>query len=99
MEEGQLRFTTQLENVTLADTHPYATNTQLALATHIPNQRLDQLDLPTRASFELSGEVTRLDMLDRYLATAFDGQGFGFPARGASPPARRSRMHALTKHR
>ncbi|BBI72893.2 hypothetical protein HAALTHF_25110n [Vreelandella aquamarina] len=82
VEEGQLRFTTQLENVTLADTHPYATNTQLALATHIPNQRLDQLDLPTRASFELSGEVTRLDMLDRYLATAFDGQGVRLSGQG-----------------
>ena len=73
--EGQLRFATQLEDVTLADTHPYATNTRLSLATHIPNQRLDQLDLPTGASLELSGEVTRLDMLDRYLATVFDGQG------------------------
>ncbi|BCA92623.1 hypothetical protein ACXGSL_12195 [Vreelandella aquamarina] len=83
VEEGQLRFTTQLENVTLADTHPYATNTQLALATHIPNQRLDQLDLPTRASFELSGEVTRLDMLDRYLATAFDGQGVRLSGQGS----------------
>ena len=83
VEEGQLRFTTQLEDVTLADTHPYATNTQLALATHIPNQRLDQLDLPTRASFELSGEVTRLDMLDRYLATAFDGQGVRLSGQGS----------------
>lgn len=83
VEEGQLRFTTQLEDVTLADTHPYATNTQLALATHIPNQRLDQLDLPTRASLELSGEVTRLDMLDRYLATAFDGQGVRLSGQGS----------------
>ncbi len=58
-------------------------NTQLALATHIPNQRLDQLDLPTRASFELSGEVTRLDMLDRYLATAFDGQGVRLSGQGS----------------
>lgn len=83
VEEGQLRFTTQLEDVTLADTHPYATNTQLALATHIPNQRLDQLDLPTRASLELSGEVTRLDMLDRYLATAFDGRGVRLSGQGS----------------
>jgi hypothetical protein len=83
VEEGQLRFTTQLEDVTLADTHPYATNTQLALATHIPNQRLDQLDLPTRVSLELSGEVMRLDMLDRYLATAFDGQGIRLSGQGS----------------
>lgn len=82
VEEGQLRFATQLEDVTLADTHPYATNTRLALATHIPNQRLDQLDLPTSASLELSGDVTRLDMLDRYLATAFDGQGIRLSGQG-----------------
>ncbi len=81
--EGQLRFATQLEDVTLADTHPYATNTRLSLATHIPNQRLDQLDLPTGASLELSGEVTRLDMLDRYLATAFDGQGVRLSGQGS----------------
>ncbi|XQU07902.1 hypothetical protein P4544_15195 [Halomonas sp. LY9] len=83
VEEGQLRFATQLEDVTLADTHPYATNTRLALSTHIPNQRLDQLDLPTSASLELSGEVTRLDMLDRYLATAFDGQGIRLSGQGS----------------
>lgn len=83
VEDGQLRFATQLEDVTLADTHPYATNTRLALATHITNQRLDQLDLPTGASLELSGEVTRLDMLDRYLATAFDGQGIRLSGQGS----------------
>ncbi|WP_404375442.1 hypothetical protein [Vreelandella aquamarina] len=82
VEEQQLRFTTQLEDVTLADSHPYATNTQLALATHIPNQRLDRLDLPTGASFELSGQVTRLDMLDRYLAPTFDGQGIRLSGQG-----------------
>ncbi|QHD50607.1 hypothetical protein [Vreelandella aquamarina] len=83
VEDRQLRFATQLEDVTLADTHPYATNTRLALSTHIPNQRLDQLDLPTGASLELSGEVTRLDMLDRYLATAFDGQGIRLTGQGS----------------
>ncbi|WP_311065042.1 hypothetical protein [Halomonas sp. DWK9] len=83
VEEGQLRFATQLEDVTLADTHPYATNTRLALATHIPNQRLDRLDLPTSASLELSGDVTRLDMLNRYLATAFDGQGIRLSGQGS----------------
>ncbi|GGC88985.1 hypothetical protein [Vreelandella lutescens] len=83
VEEGQLRFATQLEDVTLADTHPYATNTRLALSTHIPNQRLDQLDLPTSASLQLSGEVTRLDMLDRYLASAFDGQGIRLSGQGS----------------
>ncbi|WP_243470447.1 hypothetical protein [Vreelandella lionensis] len=83
VEDGQLRFATQLEDVTLADTYPYATNTRLALSTHIPNQRLDQLDLPTSASLELSGEVTRLDMFDRYLATAFDGQGIRLSGQGS----------------
>ena len=83
VEEGKLRFATQLEDVTLADTHPYATNTRLALATHIPNQRLDRLDLPTSASLELSGDVTRLDMLNRYLATAFDGQGIRLSGQGS----------------
>ena len=83
VEDRQLRFATQLEDVTLADTHPYATNTRLALSTHIPNQRLDQLDLPTGASLELSGEVTRLNMLDRYLATAFDGQGIRLSGQGS----------------
>ncbi|WP_404342890.1 hypothetical protein [Vreelandella venusta] len=83
VEDGQLRFATQLEDVTLADTHPYATNTRLALSTHIPNQRLDQLDLPTGASLELSGEITRLDMLDRYLASAFDGQGIRLSGQGS----------------
>ncbi|WP_083006554.1 hypothetical protein [Halomonas sp. GT] len=82
VENDELNFSTQLINVVLADTHPYATNTQLHLATSMPNQRLDQLDLPTGASLELQGEVTRLDMLDRYLAHTFDGQGVRLAGNG-----------------
>ncbi|HCA02693.1 MAG TPA: hypothetical protein DEO68_11035 [Halomonas campaniensis] len=82
VEDNKLNFSTQLINVVLADTHPYATNTQLHLATSMPNQRLDQLDLPTGASLELQGDVTRLDMLDRYLAHTFDGQGVRLEGNG-----------------
>lgn len=82
VEDNKLNFSTQLINVVLADTHPYATNTQLHLATSMPNQRLDQPDLPTGASLELQGDVTRLDMLDRYLAHTFDGQGVRLEGNG-----------------
>lgn len=82
VEDDELHFSTQLINVVLADTHPYAINTQLRLATNMPNQRLDQLDLPTGASLELQGEVSRLDMLDRYLAHTFDGQGVRLAGNG-----------------
>ncbi|MGP5309168.1 hypothetical protein [Vreelandella alkaliphila] len=82
VEDNKLNFSTQLINVVLADTHPYATNTQLHLATSMPNQRLDQLELPTGASLELQGDVTRLDMLDRYLAHTFDGQGVRLEGNG-----------------
>lgn len=82
VEDNKLNFSTQLINVVLADTHPYATNTQLHLATSMPNQRVDQLVLPTGASLELQGDVTRLDMLDRYLAHTFDGQGVRLEGNG-----------------
>lgn len=82
VEDNKLNFSTQLINVVLADTHPYATNTQLHLATSMPNQRVDQLVLPTDASLELQGDVTRLDMLDRYLAHTFDGQGVRLEGNG-----------------
>lgn len=88
VEEQQLRFSTRLAQVTLAeatpsDTRPYATDTQLTLATELPNQRLDQLALPTHATLALSGQVTRLDMLDRYLATALEGQGIRLTGEGS----------------
>jgi len=82
VEDNKLNFSTQLVDVVLADTHPYATNTQLHLSTSMPNQRLDQLDLPTGASLALQGDVTRLDMLDRYLAHTFDGQGVRLEGNG-----------------
>ena len=81
-QDNTLTFSTQLNNVVLADSHPYADDTQLGLMTGIPNQRLDQLDLPTSATLELQGQVTRLDMLDRYLADTFDGQGVCLAGKG-----------------
>ncbi|AVI64108.1 hypothetical protein [Halomonas sp. GFAJ-1] len=82
VDADQLHFSTQLNEVVLADTHPYAVDTQLRLATRVPNQRLDQLDLPTGVSMDLQGNVTRLDMLDRYLAHTFDGQGIQLSGSG-----------------
>jgi hypothetical protein len=82
VENGQLHFSTQLTGVELADTHPYATDTHLRLATDIPNQRLDQLELPTDADLALNGHITRLDMLDRYLAHTLDGQGIKLSGNG-----------------
>ncbi|KUJ87847.1 MAG: hypothetical protein XD36_1685 [Halomonas sp. 54_146] len=73
VEDDQLHFSTQLTDVVLAeealaDTHTYAQHAELSLSTQIPNQRLDQLDLPTSATLALRGDITRLDMLDRYLS-------------------------------
>ncbi|PCF97116.1 hypothetical protein [Vreelandella nigrificans] len=82
VDTDQLHFSTLLNDVVLADTTPYAIDTQLRLATSMPNQRLDQLDLPTGAIIEVKGEVTRLDMLDRYLARTFDGQGIQLSGSG-----------------
>ncbi|HSP30989.1 MAG TPA: hypothetical protein VLO13_03120, partial [Halomonas sp.] len=81
-ENDQLHFSTQLTDVELADTHPYAEHAQLHLATQTPNQRLDQLDLPTTATLDLQGDITRLDMLDRYLAPSFEGQGLHLSGHG-----------------
>ncbi|WP_085917851.1 hypothetical protein [Halomonas sp. CSM-2] len=81
-EGDALTFSTQLNDVVLADSQPYADDTQLSLAARIPNQRLDRLDLPTGATLELQGQVNRLDMLDRYLAGTFDGQGIRLDGNG-----------------
>ncbi|WP_447553620.1 hypothetical protein [Vreelandella sp. EE22] len=81
VEEGELRFSAALEDVTLADASPYATHTSLSLTATMPNQRLDLLEPPSDAALDLQGDVTRLDMLDRYASTradhplAFTGQG------------------------
>ncbi|OJA05233.1 hypothetical protein [Halomonas sp. QHL1] len=74
VENDQLHFSTQLNDVELADTHPYAEHAELRLATQIPNQRLDQLDLPTAATLALQGDITRLDMLNRYLSPGAEGE-------------------------
>ena len=75
VEKEHLHFSTQLVDVALADTHPYAENAELHLATQISNQRLDQLDLPTAATLALQGDITRLDMLNRFLV--FDSEDAG----------------------
>lgn len=82
VENNQLHFLTQLTDVVLADTHPYAEHAELRLATRIPNQRLDQLDLPTSVTLALKGEVTRLDMFDRYLANTLSGKGIQLSGNG-----------------
>ncbi|MGE6607117.1 hypothetical protein ACQKE4_11420 [Halomonas sp. NPDC076908] len=82
VENDQLHFSTQLTDVELADSHPYADHAELHLATQIPNQRLDQLDLPTAATLSLQGDITRLDMLDRYLEASFEGQGIHLSGHG-----------------
>ncbi|MGO2581646.1 MAG: hypothetical protein ACTH7Y_13490 [Halomonas sp.] len=82
VENDQLHFSTQLADVTLADTHPYAENAELRLATQIPNQRLDRLDLPTNVTLALQGRVIRLDMFDRYLAPTLDGKGIRLSGNG-----------------
>lgn len=82
VQNDQLHFSTQLSDVELADSHPYAEHAELHLATQIPNQRLDQLDLPTAATISLQGDITRLDMLDRYLEASFEGQGIHLSGQG-----------------
>jgi hypothetical protein len=70
-----LTFTTQLRDVAVGDTTPYAHQAALTLTMDLDNRRLDQLEAPARARLVLGGEVLRLDMLDPYLAHVFDGQG------------------------
>lgn len=99
VEDDQLHFSTQLEEVVLADTQPYATNTQLHLATSFPNQRLDQLELPTAAELILKGDINRLNMLDRYLSHVFEGQGIQLSGNGqieASVTLLEARPHRAT---
>ena len=87
VENDQLHFSTQLSDVelaeaTLADSQSYAEHAELRLATQIPNQRLDQLELPTAATLALQGDITRLNMLDRHLVTAFENQGIRLSGNG-----------------
>ncbi|MGP9766540.1 hypothetical protein ACT3UM_12495 [Halomonas sp. AOP13-D3-9] len=91
VKNDQLYFSTQLTDVVLAeeelvdsssDSHTYAEHAELRLASQIPNQRLDQLDLPTAATLALRGDITRLDMLNRYLDTSMDGQGIRLSGHG-----------------
>ncbi|MBL1268029.1 MAG: hypothetical protein COA87_009850 [Halomonas sp.] len=76
VENDQLHFSTQLADVELADTSPYAEHGELRLATQIPNKRLDLLDLPTSATIALQGDITRMDMLDRYISPGVEGQNY-----------------------
>lgn len=97
VEKDQLHFSTQLSDVVIADTRPYADNAELRLTTQIPNQRLDQLDLPTSATLALQGDITRLDMLDRYLAAYAEGQGIRLTGHGqidATASIRESRPYS-----
>ncbi|MBZ5486261.1 hypothetical protein HW452_01805 [Halomonas aquamarina] len=82
VEEGRLGFTTRLSNVTLADTQPYAVDTALRLTSDTANRRIDQLQAPTDAELALEGNITRLDMLDPYLAEVLDGQGIRLTGSG-----------------
>ncbi|CAO1666638.1 AsmA-like C-terminal domain-containing protein [Halomonas sp. NYA30] len=109
IENDQLHFSTQLADVELAEIElaevglaeieqdeprPYAEHAELRLATQIPNQRLDQLDLPTAATLALKGNIIRLDMLDRYLTAYADEQGIRLSGHGqmdASASIRESR--------
>lgn len=75
VNDRALALALQLDNVTLADTHPYARNTALALEARSRNQRLDRIEPPQDATLDLVGEFTRLDVFDRYLRTTLDGQG------------------------
>ena len=81
VEHDQLHFSTHLNGVTLADTHPYAENAELHLASQIPNRRLDQLERPTTATLALKGDITRLNMLDRFLTLDNAASGTGSSAR------------------
>ncbi|MEH6640873.1 hypothetical protein [Vreelandella glaciei] len=104
VENDQLHFSTQLADVELAEVEmaeveldeprSYAEHAALRLATQIPNQRLDQLDLPTAATLALQGDILRLDMLDRYLTAYADEQGIRLSGHGqmdASASIRESR--------
>lgn len=82
VSDNQLNFATQLQDVTLADTQAYATDTALRLTSKIANQRLDHLSAPTDAELTLEGTITRLDMLDRYLADTLQGQGIRLSGNG-----------------
>lgn len=106
VENDQLHFSTQLADVELAELEPaeieqdelrpYAEHAELRLATQIPNQRLDQLDLPTAATLALKGNIIRLDMLDRYLTAYADEQGIrlsGYGQMDASASIRESRPY------
>ncbi|MFC4209318.1 hypothetical protein [Vreelandella malpeensis] len=81
VRDSRLDFTAELDDVELADTAPYATETALTLETQVANRRLDLLEPPEGATLALQGEVTRLDMLERYLSAlasrpvALAGQG------------------------
>ncbi|WP_447893897.1 hypothetical protein [Vreelandella sp. GE22] len=81
VDDSKLHFLATLEDVVLADSAPYATDTALSVATSIPNRRIDRLAPPSGATLELEGRVTRLNMLDRYASAAapaplaFTGQG------------------------
>ncbi len=78
-----LTFSTQLRDVTLADSDPYAHETTLTLKVDLNNRRLDRLEEPARAWLALRGDVSRLDMLDPYLAHLFDDQGIRLRGAGA----------------
>ena len=82
VSDNQLNFATQLQDVTLADTQTYTTDTALRLTSKIANQRLDHLSAPTNAELALEGTITRLDMLDRYLADTLQGQGIRLSGNG-----------------
>ena len=78
----RLEFETRLTDVTLADTQPYAIDTDLSLTSSIANQRLDHLASPTDAELTLEGTITRLDMLDRYLTDTLQGEGVRLSGNG-----------------
>ncbi|RUR33622.1 hypothetical protein [Vreelandella nanhaiensis] len=82
VNEDRLEFETQLTDVTLADTQPYAVNTELSLTSSVANQRLDHLASPTDTELTLEGTITRLDMLDRYLADTLQGEGVRLSGNG-----------------
>ncbi|MGP9796584.1 hypothetical protein ACT3UJ_04395 [Halomonas sp. 86] len=80
--DHHIDFETRLQDVTLADTQPYAVNTALSLKSDMANQRLDHLTPPTDAELALEGTITRLDMMDRYLANTLEGQGIRLSGNG-----------------
>ncbi|RUR37938.1 hypothetical protein [Vreelandella populi] len=82
VNEDRLEFETLLTDVILADTQPYAVDTELSLTSSIANQRLDHLVSPTDAKLTLEGTITRLDMLDRYLADTLQGEGVRLSGNG-----------------